>query len=146
MNASFLINLTLLKISWSLLEELHNSTCSKMKNWQILWKNPRRNRFAEWLHICTRNCRIFTMINLSGRLTLSNKRFRSVKRCNDHFHGPEKNCHLFLTTNIFYMATAYLQQKLSLKNPCIEFMFAYQQKNVDKMLSFCDPEGIVNFV
>jgi hypothetical protein len=25
-------------------------------------------------------------------------------------------------------------------------MFAYQQKNVNKMLSFCDPEGMVNFV
>lgn len=44
------------------------------------------------------------------------------------------------------METSYQQQKLSLKNPCIEFMFAYQQKNVEKMLSFCDPEGIVNFV
>jgi hypothetical protein len=38
------------------------------------------------------------------------------------------------------------QQELSLKNACVEFMFAYQQRNVDKMLSFCDPEGQVNFV
>lgn len=38
------------------------------------------------------------------------------------------------------------QLKLSLKNKCVEFMFAYQQKNVSKMLSFCDPEGTVEFI
>ena len=38
------------------------------------------------------------------------------------------------------------QQELSLKNACVEFMFAYQQKNVEKMLSFCNPEGIVEFL
>ena len=37
------------------------------------------------------------------------------------------------------------QQTLSIKNACVEFMFAYQQKNVDKMLSFCEPEGEVFF-
>ena len=37
------------------------------------------------------------------------------------------------------------QQELSLKNACVEFMFAYQQKNVAKMLSFCDPEGEIFF-
>ena len=37
------------------------------------------------------------------------------------------------------------QKKLSLKNACVEFMFAYQQRNVDKMLSFCDPDGEVHF-
>jgi hypothetical protein len=37
------------------------------------------------------------------------------------------------------------QTELSLKNACVQFMFAYQQKNVDKMLSFCDPEGEVYF-
>jgi len=37
------------------------------------------------------------------------------------------------------------QQKLSIKNACVQFMFAYQQKNVDKMLSFCEPEGEVFF-
>ena len=37
------------------------------------------------------------------------------------------------------------QQELSLKNACVEFMFAYQQKNVEKMLSFCDPEGEIFF-
>ena len=36
------------------------------------------------------------------------------------------------------------QTELSLKNACVQFMFAYQQKNVDKMLSFCDPEGEVS--
>ncbi|CAN5615593.1 hypothetical protein BH10BAC3_BH10BAC3_38450 [soil metagenome] len=37
------------------------------------------------------------------------------------------------------------QQKLSLKNACVQFMFAYQQKNVDKMLSFCDTNGEIFF-
>ena len=37
------------------------------------------------------------------------------------------------------------QQELSLKNACVEFMFSYQQRNVEKMLSFCDPEGAVYF-
>ena len=37
------------------------------------------------------------------------------------------------------------QQELSLKNACVEFMFAYQQRNVEKMLSFCDPRGAVFF-
>ena len=41
-----------------------------------------------------------------------------------------------------------IQQKeqLSLKNACIQFMFAYQQRNVDRMLSFCDPSGEVHFL
>ena len=44
------------------------------------------------------------------------------------------------------METLVQQQKeLSLKNACVEFMFAYQQRNVDKMLSFCDPDGDVHF-
>ena len=38
------------------------------------------------------------------------------------------------------------QQELSLKNACVEFVFAYQQRNVERMLSFCDPEGDVHFV
>ena len=37
------------------------------------------------------------------------------------------------------------QPQLSLKNACVEFMFAYQQRNVEKMLSFCNPEGSVYF-
>jgi hypothetical protein len=38
------------------------------------------------------------------------------------------------------------QLKLSLKNKCVQFMFAYQQKDVDKMMSFCDPDGTVEFI
>ncbi|HEX6181815.1 MAG TPA: hypothetical protein VFZ47_11265 [Chitinophagaceae bacterium] len=38
------------------------------------------------------------------------------------------------------------QQQLSLKNACVEFMFAYQQRNVDKMLSFCNLDGEVWFM
>ncbi|WP_153797720.1 nuclear transport factor 2 family protein [Foetidibacter luteolus] len=37
------------------------------------------------------------------------------------------------------------QQELSLKNACVAFMFAYQQKNIDKMMSLCNPEGEVHF-
>jgi predicted ester cyclase len=37
------------------------------------------------------------------------------------------------------------QQELSLKNACVNFMFAYQQRNVDRMLSYCDPTGEVFF-
>ena len=43
------------------------------------------------------------------------------------------------------MNTLEQQQVLSLKNACVEFMFAYQQKNIDKMMSFCDPDGMVHF-
>ena len=38
------------------------------------------------------------------------------------------------------------QEELSLKNACVEFMFAYQQKNLQKMLSLCNPDGTVEFV
>ncbi len=41
--------------------------------------------------------------------------------------------------------TTLQQQELSLKNACVSFMFAYQQRDVNKMLSFCDPEGEVHF-
>ncbi|MFT3749273.1 MAG: nuclear transport factor 2 family protein [Agriterribacter sp.] len=37
------------------------------------------------------------------------------------------------------------QDTLSLKNACVNFIFAYQQKNVDKMLNFCDPDGTIYF-
>ena len=37
------------------------------------------------------------------------------------------------------------QRELSVKNACVSFMFAYQQRNVDKMLSFCDTNGEVYF-
>ncbi|HEV8503883.1 MAG TPA: ester cyclase [Chitinophagaceae bacterium] len=44
------------------------------------------------------------------------------------------------------METTVLQQhELSLKNACVEFMFAYQQRNVEKMLSFCDSNGEIHF-
>lgn len=38
------------------------------------------------------------------------------------------------------------QKALSLKNKAVQFMFAYQQKSVEKMLAVCDPEGTVNFI
>ena len=38
------------------------------------------------------------------------------------------------------------QHELSIKNTCVQFMFAYQQKNLEKMLSFCDLEGTIEFV
>jgi hypothetical protein len=44
------------------------------------------------------------------------------------------------------MHTLDQQLELSLKNKCVQFMFAYQQKDVDKMLSFCDPNGTVEFI
>ena len=39
-----------------------------------------------------------------------------------------------------------VQHELSIKNACVEFMFSYQQKNLDKMLSLCNLDGIVEFV
>jgi hypothetical protein len=38
------------------------------------------------------------------------------------------------------------QKEISLKNRAVEFMFAYQQKSVEKMLYFCNLEGKVSFV
>ena len=38
------------------------------------------------------------------------------------------------------------QHELSIKNTCVQFMFAYQQKNIEKMLSLCDPEGDIQFL
>lgn len=37
------------------------------------------------------------------------------------------------------------KQALSLKNACVSFMFAYQQRNVEKMLSLCNPHGTIHF-
>jgi hypothetical protein len=34
---------------------------------------------------------------------------------------------------------------IELKNNCVQFMFAYQQKNVPLMMSFCDQDGQVFF-
>ena len=45
------------------------------------------------------------------------------------------------------METSVQQQhSLNIKNTCVQFMFAYQQKNLEKMLSFCDPGGTVEFI
>jgi hypothetical protein len=38
------------------------------------------------------------------------------------------------------------QQELDIKNTCVQFMFAYQQKNLEKMLSFCEPNGTIEFL
>jgi predicted ester cyclase len=43
------------------------------------------------------------------------------------------------------MESTIQQHELSLKNACVEFMFAYQQRNVERMLSFCDANGDVHF-
>ena len=37
-------------------------------------------------------------------------------------------------------------QVLNLKNACVQFMFAYQQRNVERMLSFCEPGGEIHFI
>ena len=42
--------------------------------------------------------------------------------------------------------TIQQQHALSLKNACVEFMFAYQQRNVDKMLEFCSHTGEIQFL
>lgn len=44
------------------------------------------------------------------------------------------------------METVEQQLQLSLKNKCVEFVFAYQQSNLERMLSCCDPEGTVEFI
>jgi predicted ester cyclase len=38
-----------------------------------------------------------------------------------------------------------VQQTLSQKNSCVEFLFAYQQKNIEKMLALCNPNATVDF-
>jgi hypothetical protein len=42
--------------------------------------------------------------------------------------------------------TIQQQQELSIKNACVQFMLAYQQKSVDKMMSYCNPNGTVDFL
>ena len=44
------------------------------------------------------------------------------------------------------MELAIQQRQLGLKNKCVEFMFAYQQKNVAKMLSCCTPDATIEFL
>ncbi len=39
-----------------------------------------------------------------------------------------------------------VEHELSMKDACVQFMFAYQQKNIDKMLSLCNPDGTVEFI
>lgn len=41
--------------------------------------------------------------------------------------------------------TVNQQKELSLKNACVKFLFAYQQRNVEKMLSYCAPAGTIHF-
>ena len=36
--------------------------------------------------------------------------------------------------------------RLNFKNTCIKFLFAYEQRNVEKMLSLCNGEGTVEFL
>jgi hypothetical protein len=44
------------------------------------------------------------------------------------------------------METTVLQSHgISVKNVCVQFLLAYQQRNVAKMLSFCAPEGTIRF-
>lgn len=38
------------------------------------------------------------------------------------------------------------QQEMTIKNTCVQFMLAYQQKSLVKMMSFCDREGTVEFL
>ncbi|MDQ4139063.1 MAG: ester cyclase [Bacteroidota bacterium] len=37
-------------------------------------------------------------------------------------------------------------RKIDMKNACVHFMFSYQNKDVTRMMSFCDPDGEVYFV
>lgn len=44
------------------------------------------------------------------------------------------------------METTVIQhQGISVKNVCVQFLLAYQQRNVQKMLSFCAPDGEIFF-
>src|SRR5215510_2261881 len=52
----------------------------------------------------------------------------------------------FISKKNFMITTIEQQQALSIKNACVEFMFAYQQKNIDKMMSLCEADGIVHFL
>lgn len=37
------------------------------------------------------------------------------------------------------------EKELSLRSKCVEFLFAYQQKNVERMLNCCSPDGDIDF-
>lgn len=43
------------------------------------------------------------------------------------------------------MTTEILELDL-LKSPCIQFMFAYAEQDIDRMLALCDPAAEVHFV
>ena len=43
------------------------------------------------------------------------------------------------------MQSTLSKKELDIKNACVEFMFSYQQKDLKKMLSFCNPDGIIEF-
>lgn len=42
-------------------------------------------------------------------------------------------------------STIIKNQGISVKNVCVQFLLAYQQRNVEKMLSFCDEDGEIYF-
>ncbi len=44
------------------------------------------------------------------------------------------------------METLIQTQQISIKIKCVQFMFAYQQKSLEKMLALCDPNGTVEFL
>ncbi|GAC1387253.1 MAG: hypothetical protein NVSMB45_16950 [Ginsengibacter sp.] len=37
------------------------------------------------------------------------------------------------------------KNKIDMKDNCIQFMFSYQRRNINQMLSFCNPRGLVHF-
>jgi predicted ester cyclase len=43
------------------------------------------------------------------------------------------------------MQSTLSKKELDIKNACVEFMFSYQQKDLKKMLSFCNPDGLIEF-
>jgi len=43
------------------------------------------------------------------------------------------------------MTTLEMDRQLGLKNACVSFMFAYQHRDIGKMLSFCDSRGSIFF-
>jgi predicted ester cyclase len=42
-------------------------------------------------------------------------------------------------------STILQHQGISVKNVCVQFLLAYQQRNIEKMLSFCDEDGDIYF-
>ena len=50
-----------------------------------------------------------------------------------------------LKTNITETLITSDVSQMAKKGPCIDFMFAYTDHDVEKMLSYCDPQGEVHF-